>query len=445
MAATGRSFVLRCQNRACGAHRPRALPAVFASCDMRIRQGSFSLAVSQFPRYRLQVWAHPVLLAPERRGWAGLPRAGPGDVRVVHARAGRRSRPPHGPQPPLCRESVLEASNRRSFSADAEQPGHSFPCRSDRVRWHEVLRSQESCSTRDSSPRTFSHCHPQDDAHPQHLNPTMSTLYAALTSTYSSLTHFSIAGQVLPRFSCRCRTGKQRCQHQAGVHARFPRASFACLLLLCAPTPLLSAPRTSRLQLCFSSVVHVHVTFILHAISLEVAEDFVLALGASLLTALDLFIPDGNFRQHWRASHLLRMLRVTMSCYDIRRTLGPQQSQRELDVLTLSAHVLACVYAREDRVVTVGDCPLPPLVRMPFHQTFRLQVRAWGGAAWRPQLDVLHREVALVLDEVWQRRAIFEHTQGTLHLFLPWRAILEDLSLLVAGLLNHPSTVQDEL
>ncbi|CAE7193682.1 unnamed protein product [Symbiodinium natans] len=243
-------------------------------------------------------------------------------------------------------------------------------------------------------------------------------------------------------------------QMQNNLATRFPagviefdgmRASFACLLLLCAPTPLLSAPRTSRLQLCFSSVVHVHVTFILHAISLEVAEDFVLALGASLLTALDLFIPDGNFRQHWRASHLLRMLRVTMSCYDIRRTLGPQQSQRELDVLTLSAHVLACVYAREDRVVTVGDCPLPPLVRMPFHQTFRLQVRAWGGAAWRPQLDVLHREVALVLDEVWQRRAIFEHTQGTLHLFLPWRAILEDLSLLVAGLLNHPSTVQDEL
>ena len=151
--------------------------------------------------------------------------------------------------------------------------------------------------------------------------------------------------------------------------------------------------------------------------AMEVSADFSLALGASVLTALDIHIPDKNAREAWRCSHLLRMLRVTMACYDIRRTLGPHQSKVELEVLTLAAHVLACVFATEDRMVTVGPCPLAPVVAFPDHQTFRDQVRVSGGGSWRTELDLLHQDLRMVLHELSHCSAIFQHTHGLHQLF----------------------------
>ncbi|CAE7834416.1 unnamed protein product [Symbiodinium sp. CCMP2592] len=181
------------------------------------------------------------------------------------------------------------------------------------------------------------------------------------------------------------------------------------------------------------------------AMALEVSADFSLALGAAVLTALDLHMPDKNVRDAWRCSHLLRMLRVTMACYDIRRNLGPHQSKAELEVLTLAAHVLACVFATEDRLITLGDCPLAPVVPAPDHQTFRDQVRVWGGGAWRNQLDHLHQELRMVLLELSQCSAIFQHSRGLRQLFSSWQGVLEDFNLLVAGLLQEPTTVRDQL
>ena len=96
-------------------------------------------------------------------------------------------------------------------------------------------------------------------------------------------------------------------------------------------------------------------------------------------------------------------------------------------------------------MVTVGPCPLAPVVAFPDHQTFRDQVRVWGGGSWRTELDLLHQDLRMVLHELSHCSAIFQHTHGLHQLFRPWQGILEDFTLLAAGLLHEPTTVRDQL
>ncbi|CAE7281115.1 unnamed protein product [Symbiodinium sp. CCMP2456] len=171
------------------------------------------------------------------------------------------------------------------------------------------------------------------------------------------------------------------------------------------------------------------------AMSLVVSDDFVLALGAAMLTALELTYPHLGQRKQWQELCLTRMLRITMSCYELRRFLGPEQTRKELHALTLAASVLACVQATDlqDRVIGLGNCSLPSVVQMPHHTSFREQVRLWAAHAWRVELEMLSREISAVLSDIARDHALFQHTDGLRRLFLPWSSLLDEYNLMIIG------------
>ena len=171
-------------------------------------------------------------------------------------------------------------------------------------------------------------------------------------------------------------------------------------------------------------------------IDAQISDRMILALAAGLSTA-------GNKRLPGHVFHtvLARICAAAEQAFQLRCVLGAEQSNEELLVLGLVAHICKSALCHQTGAFTVTRCRLPAARRMDFAVSMRLQVRMmFGQEGHDAQLLRLQQLFAQALQDLQERAHVFMHTEGLRLCFEHFYAVLDDCSLTLLGLLHAPRT-----